>query len=243
MIAAAGVAEVAARDLRDLDPPDPTGWDWGFAIDIVPFLLEGLWVTIQATLAGISLAMVLGLALAIARRSRSRLVSWPVATFIEFVRSTPLLVQLFFLFIAFPDLTGVRMSPLTTGVVALALHYGCYTSESYRAGIENVPRGQWEAATAVNLSTARTWRFVVLPQAIPTVIPALGNYVVAMFKDAPLLSSITVLELVAQAKKAQGIWFRGMEPFTMAGLLFLAVSIPAAIGVRYLERRYGYERE
>lgn len=223
-------------------PGAPGEWDGGFATDIIPFLLEGLWVTIQATVAGIALAMVLGLLLAIARRSHVKLVSWPVAGFIEFVRSTPLLVQLFFVFNALPELTGVSMSPLRTGVVALAIHYGTYTSESYRAGIESVPRGQWEAATAINLSTARTWRHVVLPQAIPTVIPALGNYVVAMLKDAPLLSAITVLELVAQARNIQGIWFRGLEPFTVAGLLFLAVSIPAAIGVRYLERRYGYER-
>lgn len=236
-------ALVAAHDLRHLDPPDPGGWDWAFARDITPFLLQGLWLTVQATVAGISLAMVLGLVLAIARRSRRRLISWPAAGFVEFVRSTPLLVQLFFLFVALPELTGIGMSPLTTGIVALALHYGSYTSESYRAGIESVPRGQWEAATAVNLTPASTWRQVVLPQAVPNVIPALGNHVLAMLKDAPLLSSITVLELVAQAKKAQGVWFRGMEPFTMAGVLFLAVSLPAAIAVRHLERRYGYERD
>lgn len=224
-------------------PGQPGEWDWEFAREILPFLIEGLWLTVQATLLGITLALVLGLVLAIARRSQVKLISWPVAGFIEFVRSTPLLAQLFFFFIAFPELTGITLSPLRTGVLALAIHYGTYTSESYRAGIENVPKGQWEGATAIDLSTSQAWRFVVLPQAIPTVIPALGNYVVAMFKDAPLLSAITVLELVAQAKRIQGIWFRGLEPFTMAGVLFLAVSIPAAMGVRYLERRYGYERE
>lgn len=243
MIGAVIPAVLAGPDLRHLDPPDPGTWDWGFARDLAPFLLRGLWVTVQATVAGIALAMVLGLALAIARRSRRRLISWPAAGFVEFIRSTPLLVQLFFLFVALPELTGIALSPLTTGIVGLALHYGSYTSESYRAGIESVPAGQWEAATAINLAPAATWRYVVLPQAVPNVIPALGNHVVAMLKDAPLLSSITVLELVAQAKKAQGIWFRGLEPFTMAGVFFLAVSIPAAIAVRALERRYGYERD
>ncbi len=232
---------VAKHTPRDLDAP--TGdWDWQFALDITPFLLRGLWVTVQATIMGISVALVLGLALAIARRSQFKPIAWPVAGFIEFIRSTPLLAQLFFYFFAIPGATGISMSPLRTGVLALAIHYGTYTSESYRAGIENVERGQWEAATAINLSTVETWRRVVLPQAVPTVIPALGNYVVAMFKDAPLLSAITVIELVRQARNIQGLWFRGTEAFTMAGLLFLAVSIPAAIGVRYLERRYGYER-
>lgn len=221
-------------------PPDE--WDWSFAREILPELLEGLWVTIQATLLGISFAMVLGLVLALARRSHVKLISWPVAVFIEFVRSTPLLAQLFVLFFVLPDF-GIVLSPLTAGVIGLAVHYGCYTSESYRAGIESVGRGQWEAATALSLKGATTWRFVVLPQAIPTVIPALGNYLVAMFKDAPLLSSITVLELLATAERIQGFTFRGLEPFTMAGVLFLAVSIPASIFVRFLERRYGYERE
>lgn len=239
----ASATVLASHDPRHFDTPTSGTWDWDWAIDILPFLADGLWVTIQATLLGISVAMVLGLALAIARRSKIKLISWPVAAFIEFIRSTPLLVQLFFLFIAFPELTGITLSPLRTGVLALAIHYGTYTSEAYRAGIESVAKGQWEASTAINLSTPQTWRHVVLPQAVPTVIPALGNYVVAMLKDAPLLSAITVTELVAQAKALQGVWFRGLEPFTMAGVLFLAVSIPAATGVRYLERRYGYERE
>lgn len=237
-----GVAVLAATDPRRLDPPDPGAWDWDFAVDIAPYLLEGLWLTVQATLAGTALALVLGLGLALARRSPRRVVSWPAGAFVEVVRSTPLLVQLFFLFVAIPDLTGIALSPLATGILALGLHYASYTSESYRAGIEGVPRGQWEAARAVNLSAAAMWRHVVLPQAVPAVLPALGNHLIAMFKDAPLLSSITVLELVARAKATQGVWFRGMEPFTVAGILFLAVSLPAAAAVRYLERRCAYER-
>lgn len=233
---------VAATDPRRVDPPDSGAWDSDFAVDIAPYLLEGLWLTIQATLAGIALAVVLGLVLALARRSRRRVISWPAAAFIEVVRSTPLLVQLFFLFVAVPDLTGIALSPMKTGILALGLHYASYTSESYRAGIEGVPRGQWEAARAVNLSPRAMWRHIVLPQAVPAVLPALGNHVVAMFKDAPLLSSITVLELVARAKATQSIWFRGMEPFTVAGIMFLAVSLPAAAAVRYLERRFAYER-
>lgn len=236
------VLVVGAETIRDLDPPAPGTWDWGFAAGILPFLLEGLVVTIQATAVGITIAMVLGLALAILRRARLLVVRWPATAFVEFVRSTPLLVQLFFWFIAFPDVTGITLSPLRTGILALGIHYATYTSEAYRAGIEGVRRGQWEAATAINLSAPQTWRHIVLPQAVPSVIPALGNYLVAMLKDAPLLSAITVVELLAQARQIQGIWFRGLEPFTMVGLLFLTVSIPASIFVRFLEKRYGYQR-
>jgi polar amino acid transport system permease protein len=220
---------------------DPAIWDWDFALDIVPDLARGLWMTVKIVLVGMSLALVLGLVLAILRRSRSRLVRWPVGLVIEFVRGTPLLVQLFFLFFVLPEF-DIVLSGFTCAVVGLGLHYGCYTSETYRAGIESVPRGQWEAATAINLSGRQTWVSVVLPQAIPTVIPALGNYVVASFKDAPLASTISVAGILGVARVIQGQTFRGLEPFTMTGLLFLAVSVPAAIAVRLLEKRYAYER-
>lgn len=216
-------------------------WDWDFALEILPALLEGLKVTVQATILGILVAMTLGLVLAMARRSERKLVSWPVGGLVEGVRSTPLLAQLFFLYYVLPEF-GIVLSPMVIGVLGLGIHYACYTSESYRAGIESVPSGQWEAASALNMSQATRWRYVILPQAVPTVIPALGNYLVAMFKEAPLLSTVTVLELLAVARGIQSVSFRGLEPFTMAGLLFLAVSIPASIIVRYLERRYGYVR-
>lgn len=216
-------------------------WDWDFALEILPALLEGLKVTVQATILGILVAMTLGLVLAVARRSERRWVSWPVGGLVEGIRSTPLLAQLFFLYFVLPEF-GIVLSPMVIGVLGLGIHYACYTSESYRAGIESVPSGQWEAAVALNMSQATRWRYVVLPQAVPTVIPALGNYLVAMFKEAPLLSTVTVLELLAVARSIQSVTFRGLEPFTMAGLLFLAVSIPASILVRYLERRYGYVR-
>ena len=216
-------------------------WDWDFALEILPALLEGLKVTVQATILGILVAMTLGLVLAMARRSERKLVSWPVGGLVEGVRSTPLLAQLFFLYYVLPEF-GIVLSPMVIGVLGLGIHYACYTSESYRAGIESVPSGQWEAASALNMSQATRWRYVILPQAVPTVIPALGNYLVVMFKEAPLLSTVTVLELLAVARGIQSVSFRGLEPFTMAGLLFLAVSIPASIIVRYLERRYGYVR-
>jgi polar amino acid transport system permease protein len=220
----------------------PSDWDWSFAREILPDLLEGLWITVQIALLGVGLALVGGLVFAILRRSRNRLIAWPVALIVEFVRSTPLLVQLYFLFFVLPPTFNIVLEPFTAAVIGLAIHYAAYTSESYRAGIESVPRGQWEAARALNLSRRETWRSVVLPQAIPTVIPALGNYVVASFKDAPLASAITVPCLLGVAIKIQNTSFRGLEAFTLAGLMFLAVSIPAAFSVRYLEKRFEYER-
>lgn len=216
-------------------------FDWEYALDIVPDIAAGLWETVVATLVGITIGMILGLLLALLRRTQIKAIRWPVIWVIEFIRSTPLLVQLFFIFYVMPSL-GVTLSPFVTLVVGLGLHYGTYTSESYRAGIDNVQRGQWEASTALNLSTGTTWSRIVLPQAIPTVIPALGNYLVAMFKDAPLAIAIAAGGILLEAQSIASRTFQPVEPYTIMGLMFLAVSIPAALFVRYLERRYGYER-
>jgi len=209
-------------------------FDWAFAWEILPALGSALIITVQATVLGMLLAIVLGLVLAMLRRMRARWISAPVAVLIEFVRSTPLLVQMYFLFYVLPQ-SGVQMSPLATGVLALGVHYAAYCAEVYRAGIESVPRGQLEAATALNMSPWRTAVGVVLPQAIPPVVPALGNYLVAMFKDTPLLSAITVVELLQQSKIIGSATFRYTEPLTLVGVLFLLLSLIAAWGVRRLE--------
>jgi len=216
-------------------------WDWSYAAEILPDLFRALRVTVVATLLGIAMAMVLGLVLAIGRRSRRRVARAPAAAFVEFVRSTPLLVQLYFIFFVLPDL-GLTLSPLTAGVIGLGLHYSAYTSEVYRAGIEGVPRGQWEAATALNFSARRTWTSVVLPQAVPAVVPALGNYLIAMFKDTPLLSAITVVELLNTAQELGSQTFRYVEPITIVGVLFLLLSLVSALLIRRLEARLAFNR-
>ena len=215
-------------------------FDWHYAWEILPRLAEGLLVTIQATVIGMAVALTLGLVLALARRSHHRLLAWPTGVLVEFVRSTPLLVQIYFLFYILPD-AGLRLSPLATGVLALGLHYAAYCSEVYRAGLESVPRGQWEAAAALNLSRWRTMKDIVIPQAIPPVVPALGNYLVAMFKDTPLLSAITVLEVLQVAKLIGSESFRYVEPLTLVGVLFLALSLLSAGAIRWVEGRLRME--
>ena len=212
-------------------------WDWGYALDILPRLLPGLVVTIQATVLGSIVAFTLGLVLALLLRTGIRPVTVVVRAVIEFVRSTPLLVQVYFLFSVLPVQFGITLDALTVGVIALGVHYATYTAEVYRAGIEAVPPGQWEAATALNLPRGRTWTSVILPQAIPRVLPALGNYVISMFKETPLLIAIGVLDLVGQAREVGNDSFRYVEAYTMAGLFFLLLSYPSALLVRRLERR------
>jgi polar amino acid transport system permease protein len=212
-------------------------WDWDFVREILPTLLEGFKITVLATLLGSVLAGIAGLGFALLRRSRLRVVSKVTGFVVEFIRGTPLLVQLYFLFYVLPDL-GILLSPLTAGVIGLGLHYATYTSEVFRAGIENVPRGQWEAAKACNLSNRQIWHHVILPQAIPPMIPAFANYFVAMFKETPLLSAITVLELMNQARSVANYNYRYLEPMTLVGVLFLAISLVAVPMLHMLERRF-----
>jgi polar amino acid transport system permease protein len=157
---------------------------------------------------------------------------------VEFIRGTPLLVQLYFIFYVLPD-AGILLPPLVAGVIGMGLHYATYTAEVYRAGIENVARGQWEAARATNLTTRQTWVHVIIPQAVPPMIPALANYLIAMFKETPLLSAITVLEMMNQAKSVANSSYRYIEPMTMVGVFFLAMSLVSVVLLRWLEHRFG----
>lgn len=216
-------------------------FDWGFIWQILPDLLGGLVVTIEATFAGFAVAAVLGLLMALGRRTENRWISYPIGGLVEFVRSTPLLVQLFFFFFVLPRY-GIRLPPFVVGTFVLGLHYGTYTSEVYRAGIDAIERGQWEAATALNFSPTYTWTGIILPQAIPPMIPALGNYLVAMFKESAQLAAITVTELLLTARAIGTQEFRFLEPITMVGLLYFLVSYPSALLVQRLEARYARQR-
>jgi polar amino acid transport system permease protein len=209
-------------------------FDWAFALSILPQLARAAVVTIEATVVGFVLAAVLGLVLALLRRSENPWVSGATGGFVEFIRSTPVLIQIFFLFFVFPRF-GIVIPAFAAGVLALGVHYACYCSEVYRAGLEGIARGQWEAAIALNLSPYRTYKDVIIPQAIPPVVPALGNYLIGMFKETPLLSAIAVLELMQTAKIIGSETFRYVEPITMVGIFFLIMSLVSAAGVRRVE--------
>jgi polar amino acid transport system permease protein len=209
-------------------------WRWEFVWEILPLLA---WATLNTLLAagiGYLIALVLGLVLALAQRTPSYLLTWAVRETVEFIRSTPLVLQIFFVFYVFPQF-GIRLSPWVSGMIALGLHYACYLSEVYRAGLDGVPRGQWEACRALNLSTRRTYLGIVIPQALPIAVPGMGNYLVGIFKDTPMLSVIGVAELMHAATAIGSQTYRYLEPFTLVGVIFLAISLPAAYGIRSFE--------
>lgn len=215
-------------------------WDltssWDFFLSIIPILLIGMKVTVLATIFGFLIAMTLGMVFALLRAVPLRIVSWPTAFVVEFVRDTPLLIQLYFLFYVLPDV-GIVLPAMITGIVTLGIQYSAYTSEVYRAGLQAVPKGQWEASRALNLTTMRTYRDIIVPQAIPRIVPALANYFVSIIKDTPILSAITVMEMLDVAKIIGDRTFQYMIPLTLVGILFLILTVIAAAVVRFIERR------
>lgn len=211
-------------------------WDWAYAQSILPRIAEGLTVTLQATVLATVLALVVGLGFALGRRSSNVIIRNVFYWLCEFIRRTPVLVQMYFVFFVLPRL-GLTLPALTSGILALGLHTSAYMSEVYRAGIESVPKGQWEAARALNIPIVRLWVHVILPQALPPMIPAAGNYVLMMFKETALLSTITVLEMMGTARVIGNETYRYFEPITIVGAIYLAISLPAAMVVRWVEEK------
>lgn len=209
-------------------------WRWDFTFAILPRLLEATINTLIASGLGYLIALIVGLIFALAQRTRFEILTFAVREFVEFIRSTPLILQIFFIFYVGPQF-GIRLTPWVAGMIAIGLHYASYLSEVYRAGIDSVPRGQWEACTALNLSIQRTYFKIIIPQAIPNVIPGFGNYLVGIFKDTPLLSVIGVMELLHTANSIGAETYRFLEPYTLVGLIFLAISLPVALFIRRFE--------
>ncbi|ANC32634.1 ectoine/hydroxyectoine ABC transporter permease subunit EhuD [Isoptericola dokdonensis] len=208
-------------------------WDWERAWEVLPDLLDGLVITILATVVGMVIASILGLFIALAMRTSTRWIRGPLRLVVDFIRMTPLLVQLVFVYLLSPP----EVPALVIGCGVLGVHYATYMSEVYRAGIEAVPPGQWEAATALNMARGRTWRAVILPQAVRNTLPGLGNYAISMFKETPFLFAIGIVEMYTQAQSFGANTFSYIEPLTMVGLLFLIISYPTSLLVRRMEIR------
>jgi polar amino acid transport system permease protein len=217
------------------------GYSWDtstlltYAISILPILGIGLIVTLEATALGFLIALALGLVFALLRRSPVKVVAWTTAVVVEFLRDTPLLMQLFFLYYVLP-VYGIVLPAFLTGAIALGLQYSAYTSEVYRGGLDAVPRGQWEAAQALNLTRARTYRDIVIPQAIPRILPAMGNYLVSMLNDTPVLSVVTVVEMLGVASMIGDRTFEYLVPLSMVGVIFLILTLVCSAGLHMLER-------
>lgn len=211
-------------------------WSWAALVEVLPDLARGAVATVLYTVAAFPLALAIGLGLAVAEAGTARILRRVAFGFVEFVRGTPLLVQIYCLYFFLPSL-GLKLSAPLVGVTTLAIHYGCYVSRVYLAGLASVPAGQWEAAASLGLPRRVAFGTVIARQALVPIYPALANYLVTLFKETPLLSAIGVVELMQAAKIAGSETFRYTEPFTAAGIMFLGMTLVTVAILRFGERR------
>jgi polar amino acid transport system permease protein len=215
-------------------------WDWETVIDVFPLIFEAMWLVLGLTIGCYAFALLFGAVWTFIRRVVTfKPLNWLIILVMNFIRTTPPLVQLFFLFFAWPQIpyVGVTLDPIPAAIVGLGLHFSTYVSEIYRSGIESVPKGQWEAATALNYSKRQKWTRIVLPQAIPPTVPMLGNYLIIMFKEIPLTSAIGVSGMLVVAYDYGAQYFEFIEPLTLVAFFFLVLSYPSALFVNWLEKK------
>lgn len=212
-------------------------WDFSVVWRNLPLLLWGLGNTLKVTGASLALGVPLGLAVALLRLSRSRIVAAPAGLFIEFFRSTPPLVQLFWCFFALPLLIGVRIDSFEAAVMTFAIQSSAFFAEVFRAGIVSVERGQWEAARAIGMTYRQLMRRIVLPQAVTRMVPAFLERAIELMKTTTLVATVAYGDLLFQASDLAQKTFRPLEVFTAAAALYFVTIFLASRLVQVCERR------
>jgi len=211
-------------------------------LDLLPPLTDGLGVTLMLTAPAALLATAAALLAGLGRLSRRAWVRAPVRAYVEVFRGTSALVQLFWFYFALP-LVGIELDAMTAGILVLGLNTGAYGSEIVRGAIRAVPRGQWDAAAALDLSHAQTLRFVILPQALLAMLPPAGNLLVELLKNTALVSLVTISDLTFQGQVLRAATLRSGEIFGLVLLLYFAAATLLVRGVRGLERHLARGRD
>jgi polar amino acid transport system permease protein len=208
------------------------------AVEFMPILLQGVWLTIVVTIGSLALSTVLGLFWALLRVSGIGVLAGLTAGLINVIRGIPIIVLLFYLYFVMPDF-GIALTALQASILGLGIAYSAYQSENFRAGIEAIDKGQIEAAQTIGMGWWLTMRRVVLPQAVKIVLPPYGNVMIMMLKDSSQASTITVAELALQGKLIASSTFKNTSVFTLVALMYLTMSIPLILLVRHFEKRAG----
>src|SRR5216684_2875726 len=206
-------------------------------ISFLPALLEGAYLTITVALLSFALATVIGLLGGIARISRLLPLRMLATPYVQFIRGTPLLLQLFFIYYVLPY-GGIILSPFVSGVLGLSMNYSAYMAEVFRGGIMAIPKGQWEAGLSIGMSRRLLLRRIILPQAMRIVVPAIGNFFVSIFKDSALVSVITMRDLMFSGQLLASATFKHFEIYAMVAAIYFMISYPTALFVEWVERRF-----
>lgn len=205
-------------------------------INFIPPLLKGAFITIQLTFFSLIIGIVLGLLLALGQMSHIAILRYLTAIYISAFRGTPLLVQLMIIYFALPEV-GLKFTAFQSAIIGLSLNEAAYMAEVYRGGIQAVPKGQTEAAKAIGMTNFKTFRRIILPQAIKISLPAMGNNAIILLKNTSLAAVITVGELMHRGELLAGTTFRTLEIFLMVAIIYWLLHYPLTLLVKYLERR------
>jgi polar amino acid transport system permease protein len=216
------------------------GWDWAAFSDYLfsPYLLEGVWTTIWLTVVAMAFGLILGLIAALMRLSRVPILSWPASFYVWLMRGTPLLVQLIIIYTGLPQL-GIRLDVVQSALLGLSLNEGAYLSETIRAGILSVSKGQFDASRALGMTYPTMMRVVILPQAARVIIPPLGNQLNGLLKTTSLVSVISMEELLRRSQMLIQVEFRVLEVFIVAALYYLLLTTLWGVVQRRLETYFG----
>lgn len=214
-------------------------WDFSFLLNYLPLLGYGALNTLRLAVTTFVAGMIIGLFAGLGRLSPVRLVRTAATVYVEIFRNLPGIVLIFWFYYAIPIITGWQSSVWVAATVALSLYTGAYCAEIYRAGIESVNRGQWEAARALGMNPWLRMRYVILPQALRRMIPAFSNRAIEVLKTTTLTSTLAFAELLYTAKLIAEDQFRPLEAFTAVSLLYTAICVPISYLSLWLERRHG----
>jgi glutamine transport system permease protein len=212
-------------------------FDLKVIVDNLDEFVAAVGMTLLVSAVSMVAALVVGLAVALMRISRSNILRAPAQAYINFFQGAPLYVLIFWVYYGVAMLVGVNFQPFTAGAIALTTQYGAYMAEIYRSGIQAIERGQREAAVSMGLTTTQTYRHIILPQALRIVLPSLGNMWIAMIKDSSLLSIIGVMEIMRTAYLNSNDYFRPFEFYSLAALLYIALTFLFFYSNQALERK------
>ena len=211
--------------------------DYSIIYNSFPLLLKGAGVTLEITAMSVGLGLILGLFLGLGQLSKSKIFRWPAKVYVDVIRGTPLLIQIFIIYFALPNIIGQRIDPFVAAVTACSLNSGAYIAEIFRAGIQSISLGQLRAGLSLGMTGTQTMRYIILPQAFKRIIPPLGNEFIAMLKDSSLVSVIGFEELTRSGQLIIAETYATMEIWTCVAILYLVMTLTITQLVGFMERR------
>lgn len=213
-------------------------FDFDLVVQSFPLLLLGAGVTVKITAVSVSVGMLIGMLVGIARLSKNWIIKTLAAVYVDFIRGTPLLVQLFLVYFALPIVLGTRIDPFIAAITACSINSGAYVAEIFRGGIQSIDKGQMEAGRSLGLTWGQTMQHIILPQAFKRIIPPLGNEFIAMMKDSSLVSVIGFEELTRRGQLIIARTYGSFEIWLSVAAIYLVMTFTISRLVDYLERRY-----